>query len=114
MARLLGGIVSALEATYGYEWRQVRARVLKDAQVCAICGGLLDFDAPARSPRSASVDHIFPVRAMRGMDRETRRRMLLDPQLLRPAHYGCNASRQDGRRERPRQHTSRKWAPDGI
>jgi 5-methylcytosine-specific restriction endonuclease McrA len=95
-------------STYDHQWRRVRARVLQDAQACHLCGGALDFDAPPRSPNSPSVDHIFSVRAMRGMDAETRQRLLLDPANLRPACFGCNSQRGDGRRDKPK-HTSREW-----
>jgi hypothetical protein len=97
-----------VSATYDYAWTQARARVLRGATVCHLCGGALDWDAPARSPKSPSVDHIIPVKSMRGMAPEARRRLLLDENLLRPAHYGCNASRGAGRRRR-NPHTSRVW-----
>jgi 5-methylcytosine-specific restriction endonuclease McrA len=92
---------------YNAEWRRVRALVLRGAQICHICTGALDFDAPARSPLSPTVDHIFAVKAMRGMDTATRRRLLLDPANLRPAHYRCNSARGAGV-VRP-VHTSKPW-----
>lgn len=97
-----------MSGTYDYAWRKVRAEVLRDAQACSLCDGLLDFNAPPRSPNSPSVDHIFPVAAMRGMSEETRRRLLLDKQHLRPVHLKCNSSRGVGRRDRPT-HVSRSW-----
>lgn len=93
---------------YDRQWRKVRARVLEGAQVCHLCGGALDFDAPARSPLAPSVDHVFPVRAMRGLDADTFDHLRLNLDSLRPSHYGCNASRGAGRHEQ-RKHTSREW-----
>ena len=93
VAGKLGSAMSTVERPYGHEWRKARARVLKDAQACAICGGLLDFDAPAtlaaltvrrshlpgacdawNGPRGASPDA--------GGSRSG----------VRPVHLGCNAS----------------------
>lgn len=96
-----------MSRVYDHAWRQARARALKGSQVCHICGGSLDYDAPARSPQSPSVDHVFPVKHMRGLDPESRRRLILDSTNLRPVHYGCNSRRQAGR-ARPA-HTSRAW-----
>jgi hypothetical protein len=67
----------------------------------------LDWDAPARSPLSPSVDHIFSVKRMRSLDPDTRRELLLDPANLRPVHLRCNSKRGAGRRL-PK-HTSRRW-----
>lgn len=92
-----------------YAYRKVRARVLDGAQVCALCGGPLDWDAPPRSRWAPSVDHVLPVSRTRGFDSETRRRLALDPAGLRPVHYGCNARRRDGRRQSARR-VSRSWA----
>lgn len=93
---------------YDRQWRKVRARVLAGAQSCHICGGPLDFTAPARSSWAPSVDHRLPVSATRGLDDDTRRRLALDPSGLIPCHYGCNSRRGDGRRDRP-QHVTRDW-----
>jgi hypothetical protein len=78
----------------------VREKVLSDATHCSICGGLLDFDAPARSKWSPSVDHVDPL-ALGG-----------DPfalSNLRASHLGCNASRGVGRRP-----ARRKPAPNPV
>jgi hypothetical protein len=92
---------------YDRKWRKVRARVLQGSQVCWICGKALDFDAPARSPQSPSVDHIFPIKAMRAMDERTRDELRLDVSHLRPVHVSCNSRRGAGRRRQT--HTSRTW-----
>lgn len=42
-------------------WQKVRAEVLRDASHCAVCFRALDFNAPARSPRAPSVDHVLPL-----------------------------------------------------
>jgi len=90
-----------------YNYRKVRERVLATAQSCAICGGPLDFDAPPRSARAPSVDHVLPISRTRGLDPITRQRLALDPAGMRPCHVGCNARRGAGH-HRPR-HVSRSW-----
>jgi hypothetical protein len=91
-----------------YAYRQVRERILRDAQVCYLCAGELDFDAPPRSRWAPTIDHVLPVSALRNLDSRTARRLAIDPSGLRPAHYGCNAARGNGRNHRPR-HASRSW-----
>jgi hypothetical protein len=93
---------------YNHAYRKVRERVLDGAQVCCICGGPLDFDAPARSKWAPSVDHVLPVSRTVGLDPETRQRLAVDPEGLRPVHYSCNSRR--GNRRRRRRHVSRVWA----
>ena len=90
-----------------YQYRKARKQVLAGAQTCAICGGPLDFSAPPRSPRSASVDHILPVSRTRGLDPDLRAELAVDMNGLRAAHYGCN-SRRGNKRHRP-VHVSRSW-----
>jgi 5-methylcytosine-specific restriction endonuclease McrA len=94
-------------STYDRAWRKVRSQILKDAQVCWICGKPLDRNAPPGSSLSPSVDHIVSIKAARTLDPATRERLRLDPANLRPVHYGCNSSRGPGR-PRPT-HTSRPW-----
>lgn len=95
-----------------HAWRLVRAAVLRDATVCSLCGRPLDFEAPARSAMSPSVDHVIPLKAMRGYDEATRREMAFSIDNLRAVHYGCNARRGAGRPVKvpklPRR-TSRQW-----
>jgi len=93
---------------YDRRWRNVRARVLEGAQVCHLCGGPLDYDAPPRSRFAPSVDHVLPLRSVRHLDADTFDRLRLHPEHLRPVHFGCNASRGDGRRDR-HAHKSREW-----
>ena len=90
-----------------YRFRQVRARVLAGAQACALCGLALDWDAPPRSRWAPSADHVLPVSRTAGLPEFTRERLALDPENLRPVHYGCN-SKRGNRRPRPR-HVSRAW-----
>lgn len=93
-----------------YAWKQVRAKVLDGARACHLCGGELDFDAPARSRLAPSVDHVLSLKAMRDLDPETRKRLMFDPENLRPAHYGCNSSRGARRRRSAvREVGSREW-----
>lgn len=91
----------------GAAWRRASARVLKDATVCWLCGLPLDFDAPARSRWSPSVDHVLPLDAIKFFDAATQRSMALDPANLRAAHYGCNSKRGAGSADRGR--VSREW-----
>jgi hypothetical protein len=93
--------------TYDYAWAKLRERLLRDAQVCHLCGRALDHDAPPRSPWSPSLDHIISVKATRTLDPATRERLRLDPANLRPVHYRCNSARGAGR-VRP-VHTSKPW-----
>lgn len=72
----------------GHRWRKLRASVLRESDVCWICG----------ERGSTSVDHIVPV----SLD-PTR---ALDPTNVRPAHLSCNSSRGNGRRGMA---TSRPW-----
>lgn len=88
-------------------WAEARARVLANAEYCHLCGKPLDFSAPPRSRWSPSVDHILPRKAIRGLDRASQYRVILDPANLRPAHYGCNSGR--GARVPKRRRTSREW-----
>jgi 5-methylcytosine-specific restriction endonuclease McrA len=90
-----------------YAYRKVADRILSMATVCAICGRPLDFNAPARSRWSPSVDHVLPVSRTAGLPELTRERLATDPENLRATHYGCNARR--GNRRRRRVHTSRAW-----
>jgi HNH endonuclease len=52
---------------------------------CELCGEPIDFEAPPRSRRSVSVDHIIPVHAGG--------QHLPPVEELRLAHFGCNARR---------------------
>lgn len=72
----------------GHRWRKLRKEVLRDSDVCWICG----------APGSTTVDHVVPV----SLDE----RRALDRTNVRPAHLSCNASRGNGRRGMP---TSRPW-----
>jgi hypothetical protein len=93
---------------YSRGWRRARARVLDGARICHLCGGFLDYAAPARSKWAPSVDHVLPLKATRYMADELREAYRLDASNLRPAHYGCNARRQAGKPVR--QHVSRAWS----
>jgi hypothetical protein len=81
----------------GNPYWKARQKVLANATHCAICGGELDFNALPRSPRSPSVDHIITLKALRQYPPTERHRLSTSPENMRPAHYGCNSSRGDGR-----------------
>ena len=65
------------------QWQQLREIVLAGATHCIICGQPFDFDAPYRSSKRPSVDHITPVE-LGGTD---------DLWNLRPVHVGCNSAK---------------------
>jgi len=92
----------------GAKWNMVRSQVLASSSVCWLCSGPLDFDAPPRSPKSPTVDHIIPLAATRHWDPDEQERMATDPGNLRAAHHGCNSARRDRRPPRPRP-GSRAW-----
>jgi hypothetical protein len=90
-----------------HAYRKARAQVLRQATLCSLCGGPLDFGAPPRSPRAPSADHLMPVKLLAGLDPKTAAQLASDPAGLRAAHIGCNASRGAGRKRR--RHVSRSW-----
>ncbi len=92
----------------GPAWRRVRAQVLARERVCWICSEPIDFDAPPRSPRSPSVDHVIPLNAMRHLDPGSQRQLALDPANLHAAHYGHNAGRRE-RKPKVQVTGSRAW-----
>lgn len=78
----------------GAAWNRARAVVLVPGCVCHLCGRPLDFEAPARTRWSPSVDHLVPLKTTRRLDPETQKHLATDPAFLRPAHFGCNSRRQ--------------------
>ena len=92
----------------GWAWEQVRKQVVRDATTCCICGYSLCPDVPLRSKWSTTVDHIISIKAMRGLDGETQRRLALDPSNLRVAHLHCN-SKRGAKVAKPTLHPSREW-----
>jgi hypothetical protein len=68
---------------------QLRARA---DDLCELCGEPIDFEAPARSSRRPSVDHVVPLHA--GGD------PLPPVDELRLAHHGCNSRRGNRTRRR--------------
>lgn len=73
-------------------WQKARARALRGASVCHICGGLLRRDLDPRHPQSPSVDHVRPLATL-DLSTHADRMIALDPSNLRPCHLGCNSSR---------------------
>lgn len=82
------------------QWKRLAAQVLAEESVCHLCGHDIDFEAPARSRFSPSVDHIIPM--SKAPD------LVFVRENLRAAHYGCNSSKRDGRGTQ-KQPTSRRW-----
>jgi hypothetical protein len=88
---------SPRDRPHGQAWRLHVARLMPELRsraddLCELCGAPIDFDAPARSSMSASVDHVVPVHAGGAH--------LPPVDELRLAHYGCNSRR--GNRTRAR------------
>ena len=75
----------SLQPRKGAAWENLRAQVFAEESVCWLCLELVDFDAPPRSRRSPSVDHIKPV--------ATHPHLAMVRSNLHLAHYGCNSSR---------------------
>lgn len=78
-------------------------------RVCHLCGELVDFDAPPKSSRAPSVDHVIPLAQLKLLPRPTYLRMASDPSLCRLAHVGCNSRRCDRPVKRARSLPSRVW-----
>lgn len=68
-----------------HKWQKLRAQVLAEEPCCWICGAWLDHDAPPRSPRSPTVDHVVPV----AVDAS----LALVRSNCRACCWRCNASR---------------------
>lgn len=84
----------------GRPWRRMHARVIAEETHCARCGGWVDKRLRFPHPYSASVDHTTPLGAGGAP---------LARANLRLMHFGCNSSKRDGRRPKPRPRTSRDW-----
>lgn len=67
--------------------RRIAARTIRAANVCALCGGLLDKTLPAPHPMSVVADHIMP--------RARRPDLALDPANFQAAHRSCNRAKSD-------------------
>lgn len=87
-------------------WRKVKAIARARTNICALCGYLLNYDLPPRTPYSVEYDHIQPL-ALGGAP--------LDPNNVRPVHRRCHQRRpsvQALRKRTPRSSriwTSRNW-----
>lgn len=85
----------------GHRWRQLRARVLRNQDVCKWCGEWVDKALPPLDPMAPQVDHILAV-AKGGAEYEYHNLQLL--------HRRCN--REKWHREIPtneRLGASRDW-----
>lgn len=86
-------------------WKRARARAIRGAVRCELCGGMLVPGAMPRTRWSATVDHVVPLSRL-ALDTAEGRRAAIDPGNLRVAHYGCNSRRGAGRRRGP---AARDW-----
>jgi 5-methylcytosine-specific restriction endonuclease McrA len=73
-------------------WQNARARVVKYATHCGLCGLPLVPDAPPRTRWSTSVDHRTPLHAL-NLSTAEGRALAVNPANLVAAHYGCNSRR---------------------
>lgn len=78
-------------------WKRARARAIRGAVRCELCGGMLVPGAMPRTRWSATVDHVVPL-ARLDLSTAEGRKAALDPENLRVAHYGCNSRRGAGHR----------------
>lgn len=69
----------------GRRAQQIRTRMMRQSDVCWICGDRIDVTLHYLDPGAFSVDHVTP-RARGGTD---------DPSNLRPAHRRCNRAKSD-------------------
>ena len=75
----------------GHRRRQLRARVLREEDVCWLCNGTVDKTLPAGHPMAPEVDEIIPVsKGGSPYDRDN----------CRLTHRICNARRGNGSRLR--------------
>ena len=80
----------------GSRWRTVRRQCFERDMAanapCWICGGAIDYAAPAHDPRSWEPDHVETV--------HDRPDLALEPGNIRPAHAYCNNVRATEDRKR--------------
>jgi len=74
------------------QWKRLRAKLRREAERngdrCWICGGEIDYIAPAHSPDSWEPDHVKPVADFPELAE--------DPANIRSSHASCNRSRKTG------------------
>ena len=82
---------SAVKVRRTQAYRKAAARVVAEAKrknlPCALCHGMIDYDARPRSPRSPSADHIVSLK--RGGDPTA-------ASNLQISHLGCNSTKRAG------------------
>ena len=83
---------NVLRLRSGPQWNACRRIVLARESVCWLCGRPVDFNAPPRSKWAPSVDHVYPLKHLRGLPETEQRRLAYDPDLCRLACYSCNSS----------------------
>lgn len=85
----------------GRPWRRAAEQLRARREPCWLCHLPIDYNAKPRTRWSFSVDHVIPL-SRGGPER--------NPELLRPAHYGCNARRGNRTTPPPKAaHASRRW-----
>lgn len=82
------------------EYKRVRAELLVPGALCWLCGLAIDFTVPPRHPMSPSLDHVVPL--AKGGHPTAR-------ENARPAHFGCNSSKQDKQARPMPLKRSRAW-----
>lgn len=85
----------------GSAYRKNRALLRREAvPVCHLCGGYIDRTLPRYHPMSWTCDHITPL-AKGGHPS--------DMSNLAPAHWSCNASKQDSIMRKGSSNSNNKW-----
>jgi 5-methylcytosine-specific restriction endonuclease McrA len=81
----MGGIHSA---AYRRDREQARLGWRRRRRPCHLCGGVIDYDAPATDPQHFQLDHIKSRKKFPELEH--------DPTNWAPAHARCNKHKQEG------------------
>jgi 5-methylcytosine-specific restriction endonuclease McrA len=90
--RKAGAVTRNPRYANGHRRRLLRAQVLREEDLCHICGRPVDKDLPYLDPWSPVIDEIIPVsKGGNPYDRDN----------VRLSHRRCNARRGNGTRQHP-------------
>lgn len=79
-------------------YRRNRARILKESDVCWLCGQWIDMALRFPHPMSATADHVEPYAVRKNNNGE-----------LRPAHFRCNIQRNTKQTNKDETPHGRDW-----
>ncbi|NGX08728.1 HNH endonuclease [Mycobacteroides franklinii] len=88
----------------GVKFEKAKARVLRASQICDQCHELIDLNLKWPDPKSATVDHIIPVKDLAWDDP-----LCYDVSNLVPCHLVCNQRRGGKAKTKVKHPTSRNW-----